>query len=144
MVIYSSNASFSMLCQCLGPNRSFDRFNSFVVLWSNFPPKLFTLGTGSNCNTTITRVATGESGNCTISSLCSLNLKYFLNFLLSCFIGNCVPCVLVSSIIWALHPRAPFLPGWHLRLEEGLAVCRRLLLLLLSFMYLSELKDLYY
>lgn len=56
--------------------------------------------------------------------------KVLFSFLHSCFNRDCVPCVLVSSIVWALHHRSPFLSGWCLRLQKGLAVCWRLLVLL--------------
>lgn len=49
--------------------------------------------------------------------------KVLFSFLHSCFNRDCVPCVLVSSIVWALHHRSPFLSGWCLRLQKGLAVC---------------------
>lgn len=46
--------------------------------------------------------------------------KVLFSFLHSCFNRDCVPCVLVSSIVWALHHRSPFLSGWCLRLQKGL------------------------
>lgn len=50
--------------------------------------------------------------------------------LFSCCFRDCVPGVTVCSLLWALHHRAAILEGWHLRLQEGLVLCRRLLALL--------------
>lgn len=51
-------------------------------------------------------------------------------FLLSFFTRDCVPGVSVHSLLRALHHCTAFLPGWHLRLQESLVLCRRLLALL--------------
>lgn len=62
---------------------------------------------------------------------CILWSQYLVFGLLpSCFFRDCVPGVLVCSLLWALHHCTAFLEGWHLRLQEGLALCRRLLALL--------------
>lgn len=56
--------------------------------------------------------------------------KIFSSVFSSGFIRDCVPRVPVCSLLWALHHRALLLPGWHLQLQESLALCRRLLALL--------------
>lgn len=58
---------------------------------------------------------------------------------------DCVPGVLVCSLLWALQGRAALLRGRPLRLQEGLAQCWRLLALLapLDFATLAGLEQLW-
>lgn len=63
--------------------------------------------------------------------LSCVNLWFtFYIFSILVFFRDCVPGVLVCSLLWALHRRAAFLPGRHLRLQEVLALCGGLLALL--------------